>query len=242
MSAVVLALVAEAGAWAQDAGRLRPGTMEARVAACTTCHGAQGRAGPDGYYPRLAGKPQGYLYHQLLNFRDGRRRYPPMQRLLAGLPDAYLAEMAGHFAAQQAGYPPPAAGGAAPDALARGRQLVFEGDAARGLPACAACHGAVLGGRLPAIPGLLGLSRDYLAAQVGSWRTGLRRAAEPDCMADVARALTPEDVAALSAWLAAQPVPEGYAADPVSDAPLPRACGSQGSHAAPATPHGGAAQ
>jgi hypothetical protein len=26
----------------------------------------------DGYYPRIAGKPAGYLYNQLLNFRDGR--------------------------------------------------------------------------------------------------------------------------------------------------------------------------
>ena len=47
--------------------------MAQRTLACTACHGPQGRAAPDGYYPRLAGKPAGYLYHQLLNFRDGRR-------------------------------------------------------------------------------------------------------------------------------------------------------------------------
>jgi cytochrome c553 len=39
-----------------DDARLRPDTMQARVAACTACHGEQGRAGTDGYYPRLAGK------------------------------------------------------------------------------------------------------------------------------------------------------------------------------------------
>ena len=38
-----------------------------RSLACTHCHGAQGRAAPDGYYPRLAGKPAGYLYNQLLH-------------------------------------------------------------------------------------------------------------------------------------------------------------------------------
>jgi cytochrome c553 len=27
---------------------------------------------------RIAGKPAGYLYNQLLNFRDGRRNYPLM--------------------------------------------------------------------------------------------------------------------------------------------------------------------
>src|SRR4051794_11756086 len=44
-------------------------TMAQRVLACTGCHGPQGRAAPDGYYPRIAGKPPGYLYNQLLNFR-----------------------------------------------------------------------------------------------------------------------------------------------------------------------------
>jgi cytochrome c553 len=36
-------------------------SMTQRTLACTACHGEQGRAGPDGYYPRLAGKPAGYL-------------------------------------------------------------------------------------------------------------------------------------------------------------------------------------
>ena len=57
--------------------------MAQRTLACTACHGKQGRAGPDGYYPRLAGKPAGYLYNQLLNFRDGRRRNAAMRYLVA---------------------------------------------------------------------------------------------------------------------------------------------------------------
>ena len=73
-------------------------TMAQRVLACTGCHGAQGRAAPDGYYPRIAGKPAGYLYNQLLNFRDGRRHYALMNGLLAPLNDAYLREIAEHFA------------------------------------------------------------------------------------------------------------------------------------------------
>ena len=36
-------------------------SMAQRTLACTACHGEQGRAGPDGYYPRLAGKPAGFL-------------------------------------------------------------------------------------------------------------------------------------------------------------------------------------
>ncbi|MBC7445185.1 MAG: c-type cytochrome, partial [Polaromonas sp.] len=32
-------------------------SMAQRTLACTACHGPQGRAAADGYYPRLAGKP-----------------------------------------------------------------------------------------------------------------------------------------------------------------------------------------
>ena len=206
---------------------LRPDTMEARVAACTGCHGEQGRAGQDGYYPRLAGKPQEYLYHQLLNFRDGRRRYSPMNRLLRGLPDAYLHEIAGYFAGRQVPYPPPAAPGAPAATLEQGRALALLGDPARGLPACAACHGDSLSGLAPAIPGLLGLPRDYIGAQIGGWKNGLRQAAAPDCMAQIADKLTPEDIGALSAWLAAQAVAEPYVPQAAQSSRLPLECGSQ---------------
>jgi len=206
---------------------LQPGTMQARVAACTACHGDQGRAGQDGYYPRLAGKPRDYLYHQLLNFRDGLRQYRPMNHLLQGLPDDYLREIAGYFADQHVPYPPPAAAGAPATLLEHGRRLATVGDAARGLPACAACHGDAFGGLAPAIPGLLGLPRDYIGAQIGGWKNGLRRAAAPDCMADVADKLQAEDIAALSAWLAAQPVAEPYVPQPTGTLRLPAECGSQ---------------
>ena len=62
-------------------------------------------------------------------------------------------------------------------------------------------------GVAPPFPGLLGLPRDYLNAQLGAWRSGQRRAHAPDCMAQVAARLSPEDIGAVSSWLAAQPVP-----------------------------------
>ncbi|WP_094845042.1 c-type cytochrome [Bordetella genomosp. 9] len=212
---------------ASDQAPLEPGSMRARVAACTACHGEQGRAGPDGYYPRLAGKPRDYLFHQLQNFRDGRRQYAPMTHLLRNLPDDYLRDIAAYFADQHVAYaaPVPADVGAA--MLERGRLLTTAGDKGRGVPACAACHGASLGGAAPAIPGLLGLPRDYLLAQIGSWRSGTRRAAEPDCMAHVARQMNPEDIAAVAAWLSSQPVPAAYQPEPPGSIALPVSCGSQ---------------
>lgn len=199
--------------------------MALRVLACTACHGKEGRATPDGYFPRIAGKPAGYLANQLLNFRDGRRSYPQMSYLIEHLTDDYLREMAAHFAALDVPYPPPPPPQAAPAVLEQGRRLVQQGDAGRKVPACVACHGAAMTGVTPSIPGLLGLPRDYLNSQLGAWTTGQRRAQAPDCMAAIARQLTPDEVSAVSAWLAAQPVPAGGKPAHGLPAAMPARCG-----------------
>ena len=201
-------------------------TLAQRVKACTGCHGREGRAAADGYYPRLAGKPAGYLYNQLLSFRSGRRRYVLMTQLLAPLSDAYLLEIAQYFAQLRLSYPAPAPATADAALLQRGERLVREGDPQRQVPACGACHGAGLMGVQPSIPALLGLPRDYLNAQLGAWRTGNRRAHAPDCMATIAQRLDPSDISALSSWLAAQTVPADAepAAQALAERPLP--CGS----------------
>ena len=200
-------------------------TIAQRAQACTLCHGKDGRAAADGYYPRLAGKPQGYLYKQLLNFRDGRRHYGLMSDLIDPLSDAYLNELAGYFAALELPYPPPQAPGVPAGALERGRELVLHGDPARKLPACVQCHGTQLTGVQPFIPGLLSLPRDYLNGQLGAWRSGQRRAVAPDCMANIAKQLKVEEINAISHWLAAQPLPPGAKPAPRLEAALPVECG-----------------
>ena len=192
-----------------------------------SCHGKQGKAASDGYYPRIAGKPAGYLYNQLRNFRDGRRRqYPLMVYMVQNLSDDYLRELADFFAQQQAPYPPPQTVAAAGAVLERGHMLATHGDPARHIPACVACHGNALTGVAPAIPGLLGLPRDYINAQFGAWRDSLRHAMAPDCMAQITQKLSVADISAVSAWLATQPVPTDAAPTAAPAAPLPLACGS----------------
>jgi cytochrome c553 len=201
-------------------------TMAQRTLACSACHGKEGRAGPDGYYPRIAGKPAGYLYNQLLNFRDGRRHYGLMARLLDPLSDAYLLAIARHFASLDLPYPPPARAAVETAVLQRGEQLALHGDHRSRLPACVQCHGAALTGVVPNTPGLLGLPRDYLVAQLGAWRTGQRHAHAPDCMADIARRLEPEDLAAVTSWLASHPLPANPSPASALPAAPPIACGS----------------
>ena len=206
-------------AWAQSPRKIEDNMAE-RTRACTACHGDQGRAGPDGYYPRLAGKPAGYLYHQLRNFAEGRRHYGLMTRLVDPLSDAYMAEIATYFSQLHLPYPPPTPSQMEPARLARGQQIVRQGDASRGLPACAQCHGERLTGVLPHVPGLLGLPLDYLNAQLGAWQTGQRKAHAPDCMAEVVKRIPNEDVIAVSSWLASQALPADTRPAPAPARPL----------------------
>ncbi len=202
-----------------------PDTLAQRVLACASCHSLKERN--DQFFPRISGKPAGYLFNQLRNFRDGRRTYPMMGYMVEHMPDAYLREIAEYFAADHSLAPLPAQNvDAAPELLARGRVLATLGEPARKVPACIACHGEQLTGVLPAIPGLLGLPRDYINAQFGAWRNQVRQAGAPDCMAEVATRLSAADVNAVSSWLASQPSVAGARPAPSIARPLPIHCGS----------------
>jgi cytochrome c553 len=204
-----------------------PDTMEARVMACAPCHGAKGEGTSNAYFPRLAGKPAGYLANQLLAFHTGRRHYPPMNYLLAYLPEDYLKQIAEYFAAQRPPLPTPAVPAVSKDVLERGESIVAHGDAANNIPACSSCHGPHLTGMEPAIPGLLGLRASYISAQLGAWRYGTRTAAAPDCMQIVAGHLTEDDVKAIAAFLASRPAPPDPSPAPQGTFTLPFACGSE---------------
>ena len=204
-----------------------PDTMAERVLACAPCHGAQGEGTRDPYFPRLAGKPAGYLANQLVAFRNGRRQYPPMNYLLAYLPEKYLHEMGEYFASLDPPLPPPAIPPVAAGVLALGERLVNEGDAARNIPACTSCHGLSLTGIEPGVPGLLGLRASYISAQLGAWRYGTRTALAPDCMQGIAARLTEGDVTAIAAWLSSRPAPSERRSAPKGSFALPFACGSQ---------------
>ena len=204
-----------------------PDTMAERVKACVICHGPEDKTGRDGYYPRIAGKPQGYLFNQLRSFRDGQRYYRPMALLLADLSDQYLQEMADYFSTLKQPYPPPERMISSPREIKLARKLIDYGDPARKIPACIECHGKELMGTAPFIPGLLGLPRVYLIAQFAAWRGGglLRRHAA-HCMSEIAKQLTLEETNALAAWLAARPVPENIGPAAVLSVEMARRCGS----------------
>ena len=207
-----------------------PDSIETRTLACTPCHGMQGRGTHDAYFPRLAGKPAGYLYNQLAAFRDGRRHYSPMNYLLEYQNDDYLRAMAEYFSTQNPPLVP--RDSTSPDnaVLARGRELATRGDARRGIPACAGCHNPNFTGMEPGVPALIGLQPNYISAQLGAWRYGTRTALSPDCMQTVAGLLSENDVTALAAWLSSLPPQQDAKPLPQGSLIPPLVCGSQQRH------------
>ena len=152
-----------------------PDTMEARLLACAACHGRQGEGTDNDYFPRLAGKPAGYLMNQLVAFRDGRRRYPPMNYLLEYHSGPVSAEDGGVFRRLA-----PAAGAASGCRCQRGaagaRALAGDAKAIRPMAFRPApvVTAPTLTGMEPAIPGLVGLHASYISAQLGALRYGTR--------------------------------------------------------------------
>ena len=102
-----------------------------------------------------------------------------------------------------------------PDAV-KGGQLYEQGDAARGIIACASCHGAGGNSVMPANPSLSGQAHEYLDKQLRDFkikegaklpaRTG--EGGNPTIMTANVANMTPEDMQNVSLYLAMQPVKE----------------------------------
>ena len=219
--------LANSGALADSPTAKAPDTIDARVQGCSTCHGNVGQGTTDASFPRIAGKPAGYLFNQLQNFRDGRRSYPPMNYLLEYLHDDYFTDMAAFFSAQHVPFAPPEKSTLPASELAAGEHLVHQGDAAHGIPPCVACHGPQLNGINPGIPGLIGLHSRYISGQIEAWRAGTRHAKAPDCMSEIANRLTETQITQVATWLATQPAMAMPTPAAQGTWKTPLACGSQ---------------
>ncbi|HEU4775977.1 MAG TPA: c-type cytochrome [Telluria sp.] len=91
---------------------------------------------------------------------------------------------------------------------AKGGTLYDSGDAARGIPACASCHGAAGNSTIAANPKLAGLPEAYIYKQLMDFTTPAR--ANP-VMSTYAKALSEDEKKNLAAYLAAQTAKPGAA-------------------------------
>ena len=182
-----------------------------KAAACAACHGVDGNATDPTLYPRLAGQSERYIAHQLALFKSGERVNPVMQPFATSLSAQDMRDIGAYFATQAAG-----AGLADDTAIAEGAnagrkfyeigQVLFrQGDAARGIPACAACHGpSGAGNPGPAYPRVAGQQSWYTARRLQEYRTGTTTERDPalfNIMAAVAKPLSDEEIQSLASYM-----------------------------------------
>jgi len=138
---------------------------------CSACHGADGNSATS-VNPSIAGQPAEYITLQLAHFKSGLRVNPVMQAMAATLQPEEMKAIGVYFSRQKA------KGLAAKDAalVTAGQKLFRGGDAATGLPACAACHAPNGAGVAKNYPRLAGQYADYTYAQLKAFKAGERGA------------------------------------------------------------------
>jgi len=172
LACCVLALLATPISWSK--GSATDGA--AKAATCLACHGPNGNS-VNGEWPNLAGQNAAYVERQLHLLHDGKRvgktgdaaagLMPPMA---ATLNDQDIEDVAAYYAMQV-----PSGLEADPSYWEAGQELYRDGDRARGIPACAACHGPVGRGNPAAgYPALRGQQSVYLTKQLGAYGADVR--------------------------------------------------------------------
>ncbi len=200
---LLLCAGAPAVAAAPDARAVQDGKLKSDNERCQECHGSTGQGpehpGPgEDKFARLAGQSVGYIEKQIRDFRSGARKDDVMAMMANSIDDADLADIAAYFSAQATMQGQPGAA----DVL--GGALYMNGDAARQIPACAACHGAPGKGlvvRNAGDPVLKGQARRYLDKQLRDWRSGARHNSPGGVMNQAAKALSDADIVALANYL-----------------------------------------
>ena len=171
LTAVAAAVALGAPARAEDAAG-KPDLAKAQQIVnqvCSACHGADGNS-PSPANPNLAGQQADYIALQLAHFKSGLRNNPVMAGMAATLTPEDMRSLGAYFAQQKP------KGSAAKDAdlAAAGRKLFRGGDAASGVPACAACHAPDGAGIPSRYPRLGGQYADYTLAQLRAFKAGER--------------------------------------------------------------------
>jgi cytochrome c553 len=187
----MLALAMAAGPAA--AGDAALGAQKAAV--CGACHGMNGSSvNPE--WPNLAGQPEPYVVAQLQQFKQGARANPLMTPMAAPLSEQDMKDLGAHFSQQT-----PAGLEADPSTWKAGEKLYRGGDAARGIPACIACHGPQGRGNGPArYPALRAQHAVYAYNQLKAFASGGRKSSGNDIMQVVASRLTDDEMRALASY------------------------------------------
>jgi len=169
----------------------------AGAAACAQCHAYNGASDGSGAFPRISAQSAYYLAKQLRDYVSGVRTNAVMTPIAKALSPSDVMDVAAYYASVSAPFLP--LKNAKPMLVQRGKQLAKVGDAAKDLQSCNNCHGPGGTGEPPAIPYLGGQYARYIAFQLTMWKRGFRKNS-PDAMADIAKRLDDQEIAAVSAY------------------------------------------
>ena len=194
------------GAQASDAAKAAPKGDAARgqtiaASVCVACHGPDGNS-PLSANPKLAGQHPEYLFKQMKNFKAAEGKQPDrvnavMNGMIAAYDEGQMRDLAAYFAAQTQ------KGEAAKnrETIALGQKLYRAGDQAKGLPACAGCHGPAGSGIPAQYPRIGGQYAEYVEAQLKGFREGARANDTNKMMRMVAIKMTDPEIKAVSDYI-----------------------------------------
>ena len=183
LCALSLALAVRA-ALAQD---VDAGRKKAEV--CVACHGQNGNS-TNAQFPILAGQNSRYLYFQLRDFKEGRRKNVMMDPIVANLSKQDMFDLAAYFAAQT-----PVSTQFRPDP-----EKAKKGKAKAEEVLCTMCHLGGFKGQNE-IPRVAGQHYEYIVKQLHDFRAQ-RRTNDAGNMTSVAKNLTDADIDNLAQYIA----------------------------------------
>ena len=164
-------------------------SIEEKTQVCAGCHGQNGKP-VDKAIPVIWGQQQGYLYIQLRDFKRGDRKNDIMQPIVSSMERADMLAIAEYFSKK----PWPDLG--QPRAPKEVANRALRANASVG---CTGCHLDQFQGD-GTVPRLAGMSRDYLTKTISDFRSRAR--GNNPGMSDLMLATAPDDLAALTEYLA----------------------------------------
>ena len=159
-----------------------------KAQACAACHGADGNS-PAGNFPNLAGQTWRYIYVQLKDYKEGRRKDAVMSPMAASLSRQEMIDVANFFAAQMA----------KPSSFKADEAKIKLGKAKADETLCTMCHLGGLSGQNE-IPRLAGQQYDYLVKQMKDFKAR-SRTNDAGNMTSVAQTLSDADIENLAHYI-----------------------------------------